>query len=94
MTTTRNDINHWLEEAQEQNCAFLIIGHDPFDNENFPCYCATEEAACEKLNSLLKNGNRYDEVYDMSMDIAAQLLERRAHHYPKSWKRKGGDHNG
>jgi len=86
MTATRNDIDRWVEEAQKQKCAFLIIGLDPFDHGNFPCYCDTEEAACKKLDSLIKSGNGYDEVYDLSMDMDAQLKEYRAVHYPESYK--------
>jgi hypothetical protein len=82
MTATRNDIQEWLAEAQEKGSAFLIIGYDWFDRSNFPVFCDSAEACRNKLASLKSSGNRYDEVYDLSLSVEDQLAERRALHYP------------
>ena len=89
MTAVLSDIKGWIKKAQEKDCEFLIIGCDTYDHSNFPCYCDSEKQACETLERLLKTGNVVDEVYDFSISIDIQLTERRAKHYPKSWKQEG-----
>lgn len=82
MTATYEDISRWLIEAHEQGAAFLIIGHDWFDHENFPIFCKDGEECHEKLKGLQGSGNRYDEVYDMSLPIETQRNELRSMHIP------------
>lgn len=82
MTATYDDISGWFDEAKRKKCAYLIIGLDPFDHDNFPCYCQTEAEAVDKVKSLISSGNGFDEVYDMSLPKAAQMAEHRTRHLP------------
>ena len=82
MTATRTEIVEWLETAKQHKDAFLIIGLDPFDHDNFPIYCQTAQVCTEALTRLIRHGNSYDEVYDMSLPIDTQLAERRSMHLP------------
>jgi len=83
MTATRQDILDWLKEAKKTKAEFLIVGHDPFDHENFPIYCKDAAECNGSLKRLIRDGNSYDEVYDMSLSIEEQLAERRSMHIPK-----------
>lgn len=83
MTATQREIEEWLKEAKKTKAAFLIIGLDPFDYDNFPIFCKDGKECNEALKRLSDSGNRYDEVYDMSLSIEKQLAERRSMHFPK-----------
>ncbi len=82
MTATRNDIELWLHQAREQGSGFLIVGHDWWDHENFPIYCKDAAEVHDALDRLRCGGNRYDEVYDMSLSVEEQMQEHRAIHIP------------
>lgn len=84
MTATRQDIKDWLDTAQSDKKAFLIIGLDTHDYENFPIYCRDSQECLEKLKGLTDFGNSCEEVYDMNMSIDTQLSEHRAMHIPKA----------
>lgn len=82
MTATKQDIERWFEEAKKQGSAFLIIGHDWFDHDNYPIFCDDAKEVHENLKRIHDGNNRYDEVYDLSLPIAGQLAEHRAMHIP------------
>jgi hypothetical protein len=82
MTATREDIEHWVQQAKDKGSAYLIIGLDPMDYGNFPVFCESGKDCMNQLTRLLGSGNSYDEVYDFSLPIDAQLRERRAIHLP------------
>lgn len=81
MTATKNDILRWVHEAQDNGCRWLIIAVDTFDYENYPIFVMEDEDFWERYPDY-NNMQRADEVYDMKMDIDAQLAERRANHPP------------
>ncbi len=82
MTATYEDISGWFDEAKRNGCAYLIIGLDPMDHDNFPIYCMDAAEWHKKRDDLLRSGNRYDEVYDLSLPKETQMAERRALHFP------------
>jgi len=82
MTASKENIVHWLIQAKMNKTKYLVIGHDTFYNENFPIYCESGKECLDALTRLFQSGNRYDEVYDMSLSIEDQLAERRAIHLP------------
>jgi hypothetical protein len=82
MTASALDIRGWFEEGVRQGVRYLIVGLDPFDHDNFPCYCKDEQAAATKIAELIDSGNGFDEVYDLQMDKAKQMAERRARNLP------------
>lgn len=87
MTATRSDIEDWYATAERKGASHLIVGHDPFDHDNFPIYIMPGESVRDRLSGLTESGNSYDEVYDLSLDKAKQLAERRAMHIPNDSKR-------
>lgn len=60
----------------------LIVGLDPFDHDNFPINIMSGQSVRDCLSRLIEGGNSYDEVYDLKLDRATQLAERRAMHIP------------
>jgi len=86
MTASKNDIESWYNEAVEKGACYLIVGRDPFDNDNFPIYVMPHESCRDRVNKLVNGGNSYDEVYDLKLDRKMQLAERRAIHIPNDSK--------
>jgi len=82
MTATYEDISEWFDEAKAKGCAYLIIGLDPMDHDNFPVYCKDAAECYKKRGDLFQSGNSYDEVYDLSLPKEMQMAERRALHFP------------
>jgi hypothetical protein len=82
MTATYRDIKGWLSVAKENGSRYLIVGLDPFDWDNFPIYIPEGKDPNDRIDELIRTGNRWDECYDMKMDIQSQLSERRARHLP------------
>lgn len=87
MTATRKDIEEWYDEAKKAGATHLIIGHDPFDHDNFPIKIMPGQSVRDRLDGLASSGNSYDEVYDLSLDKAKQLAELRAMHIPNDSKK-------
>lgn len=82
MTATRKDIAAWLRQAKDAGVRYLIVGLDPFDFDNFPVFCESDAECRAAIRRLTENGNRYDEVYDLSLPLDPQLAEHRAMHLP------------
>lgn len=87
MTANHQDIKDWLDEGLKSNARWVIIGLDRFDYENYPIYVNADEDPWATISHLGDNGtggmgDSYDEVYDLNLDIEAQLNERRAYHLP------------
>lgn len=87
MTATLQDIRGWIAEAQRQGARWLIVGLDRFDYCNYPIYVMPDADFYAVFDRIGTNGSggladTWDEVYDLSLDVPAQLLERRARHLP------------
>lgn len=82
MTATRKDIAAWIRQAKDAGAAYLVVGLDPMDYDNFPIFCDSGAECNAALRRLTESGNRYDEVYDLSLPIDPQLAEHRAMHLP------------
>lgn len=83
MTATREDISRWYDDAVAKKAAFLIVAVDTWDYENYPIYCmSAQECRLQYASHNGPNMQRVDEVYDLSMDRASQMAERRAVHLP------------
>jgi hypothetical protein len=87
MTATKKDIEDWYAEAVKCGATHLIIGHDPFDHDNFPIYIMPGQSVRDRIDGLLASGNRYDEVYDLKLSKAKQFAEHRAMHIPEDSKK-------
>lgn len=82
MTATRKDIATWLKQAKAVHAAYLVVGLDPFDYDNFPIFCESGKECEAALRRLTESGNQCDEVYDLSLPIDEQLAEHRSMHLP------------
>lgn len=90
MTATRADIERWLEEGRDRGASHVIVARDSYDNDNFPLFVMPgqdprkvyEDRRAEYARN--SSGDLFlgaDECYDLGMDAAAQLAERRANHW-------------
>jgi hypothetical protein len=80
-TTTVQDIRRWLARADEDD-EFMVVVCDTFDYEDYPVFCTASE--CIERVEDPGSMQRVMEVYDLSMDLEAQLRERRAWHPPSA----------
>ena len=74
MTATRSDIRGWVEAGVKKGATHVIIACDTFDYDNYPVYVMPGEDVHEKFAE--KNGKNMqivDEVYNLSMDVEAQI---------------------
>ena len=81
MVTTQDTIRRWLLEGKEEGATHVIVACDTFDWSDYPVYVQPGEQVEEtfaKYNG--KNMQKVMEVYDLALDIEAQLSEVRAWH--------------
>lgn len=79
--TTKRDIGRWLIEALRKGCTHLVVGSDHFDYEDYPVYVMPGMSAQAEVSRIQRQEmSSVREVYDLSMDIYAQLKEHRAWH--------------
>lgn len=92
MGTTREVIKGWIDRGLEQKATHLIVVSDTFDHDDYPVFAATDAEAIEKYDEYNgKEMQRIMEVYDLRMDLAAQLEEKRAMHLPARAIQKSED---
>lgn len=82
MTATLEDIKGMIGRAEE-NHSHVIIVHDRFDHDNFPHFVEFGQDPREVFKEHYKGDYGADECYDLTMDVEAQLKERRASHWDK-----------
>ena len=80
-TTTKQDIQRWLNSAQEKGCSHLIVVCDTFDWGDYPVYVGKNEDIHQRIEHF-RNADmqKIMEVYNLSMDIDVQMNEVRAYH--------------
>jgi len=79
MAATRQDIERWIRVGQEKGATHVIIVCDTFDYEDYPVYVMPGEDARKIANK--NNGpnmTKLMEVYNLAMDVDAQLKQYRA----------------
>ena len=85
MTATRQDIERWIKEAQQQKATHLVVVVDRYDHENYPVYVLPGEDVKKKCESYLRGENMQgvDEIYSFTgkYSVASQLAEHRARHF-------------
>lgn len=77
MAANKEDIRRWLKSADEKTTHMLVVC-DTYDWEDYPVYLREGEDINIAINNHSGNMQRIMEVYNMSMDIEAQLNEGRA----------------
>lgn len=78
---TAQEIREWVLNAKAAGADFLIVKCDDWDHEDYPVSASRAE-----YDRLVKGSDRVMEVYDLSMDLEAQLAEHRAYHPPQPEK--------
>lgn len=75
MSATKQDIRDWLIQAKAMGATHLIVALDTYDHANYPVYVMPGGKNAEFQAKRIQAGNmqRVDEVYNLSMDIEAQL---------------------
>jgi hypothetical protein len=79
--TTTEDIKRWLNEAKSKHTHVIVVC-DTFDYEDYPVYVAETENVHEIFDKCNKKSmQRVIEVYNLKLDIEAQLKEHRAKNF-------------
>ena len=81
MGTTREQIRGWLERGVADGATHMVVACDTFDWEDYPVYVSPGESVAEVAEAHHGEGmQKVMEVYDLGMDLDAQLAEARAWH--------------
>lgn len=81
MAATKQDIREWLRRGKESGATHVIVVCDTWDYEDYPVYIEPGQSVSEKLSYYQRaDMQKVMEVYNLSMDIEAQLAEGCAWH--------------
>lgn len=80
MSTSRELIRTWLQEAKAESATHVVVRSDDFSHEYYPVPCHSESHAREVAS---KTGNMQStiEVYKLSMNWDEQLDTPRCFNY-------------
>ncbi len=82
MGTTTQEIRRWCKDGINANKTHMIVVCDSFDYEDYPVFVSADEDSREVASHYKgQNMQRVMEVYNLKMDIEAQLLEGRVFNY-------------
>lgn len=82
MAATKSDISEWFERGAALGATHMIVVCDTFDHEDYPVFVEPEQSSRDVAAEYDgKNMQRIMEVYDLRIDKAAQLAERRVFNY-------------
>lgn len=80
--TTVSDITGWLNRARDKGATHLIVVCDTFEYSEYPVMVMPGEDARKKSREYDEESmQRVMEVYNIGMDWAEQLSERRAFNF-------------
>lgn len=80
MAATKGDLRGWFQSAkQSPNLRYMVIRCDTFDWTDYPSYYETAEDA-KKIVANPGDMQKVMEVYDLRMDMEAQMAEHWAWH--------------
>lgn len=80
--TTRDEIRWWLTDAFRKGATYVIVVCDTFDHSDYPVRVGAVANFWDLHDSHSGSMQRVVEVYDLSLDLEAQLAEFRAYHCP------------
>jgi hypothetical protein len=80
MAASKPEIDGWFDEGVKKGATHMIVVCDDFDYDDYPKYVMPGEDVREKSTNL-GNMQRLMEVYNLSMDKAAQMAQRRVFNY-------------
>ena len=81
MAARKQQIREWVERGVKTGATHVIIVYDSWDYEDYPVYVEKGQSVQNEIDR--RNGRNMlsvMEVYNLSMDIEAQLNEYRAWH--------------
>lgn len=82
MAASRHDIEDWFKEGVVRGATHMIVVTDTFSGDSYPIHVEAGESARERAEEYAgKLMQKVDEVYDLGMDMTAQMAEMRALHY-------------
>lgn len=79
MAANKWEIESWLKRDKAAESDYMLVVCDTFDYEDYPVYVSKEDLS-DAIERYSRNMQRVLEVYDLSLDIDAQLNERMAWH--------------
>jgi hypothetical protein len=83
MAATRDDLRAWfLRGQQEETLTHMVILCDTFDMSDYPVYVESKERALEYMGTtILPEGHKVMEVYNLHRDMEEQLAAYRAWYF-------------
>ena len=81
MAASYEDIHAWLQRGKREGATHVIVACDTFSWEDYPVYVQPDQQVKEQIDKYNgKNMQKIMEVYNLALDIDAQLKEGRAYH--------------
>lgn len=79
MAATKDDLRRWFQHGVASGHRYMVVLCDTYDWEDYDKYADTRERALEIVASP-GDMQKVMEVYDLNMDMEAQMAEHRAWH--------------
>lgn len=80
--TTQAEIRSWLLDAKKEGATHMLVVCDTYDHEDYPVSVKPGQNVREVYNKYANESmQRVMEVYNLSLDIEAQLNEHRARNF-------------
>lgn len=82
MAASKQDIRGWLEHGKKLGCTHVIVACDTYDWDDYPVYVYPGQDVRAVYND--RNGQNMQkvmEVYNLSMDLDAQMEEARTFNF-------------
>ena len=77
--TTAEDIRAWLTYALNKNATHMLVVCDTFEWEDYPVEVYSDQSVTDIIEANSRNMQKVMEVYNLSLDLEAQLSEPRAY---------------
>jgi hypothetical protein len=81
MAASKTDISEWFDRGLAQGATHMIIVCDTYDYEDYPKYVLPGQDVRVVEKNCNGNMQKVMEVYNLQMDKATQMNERRAFNY-------------
>lgn len=79
MAASKWMIESWLKREKAAESDYMLVVCDTFDHEDYPVYVSKKDID-KTIQQYSGNMQTIMEIYNLSLDIDAQLAEKRAWH--------------
>lgn len=79
MAASKWMIESWLKREKATESDYMLVVCDTFDHEDYPVYVSKKDID-KTIQQYSGNMQTIMEIYNLSLDIDAQLAEKRAWH--------------